>query len=180
MQNNNSLKVTLIMVMSANGMVAQERDQDSSAWNSPDDRHQLLEKIRSIGAVVMGANTYRIIEDKLYKGADFFVLTRDSSQFRPQPQVTFIKGDVPEICQQLQQRNISHIALLGGSETNSAFLNANRVDEIFLTLEPLLLPGNLNLGNQLSDPSQLTLLNVEPLQNGQTLLLHYRVENRPK
>jgi len=168
------------MVMSANGVVSQERDQDSSEWNSPDDRYQLLEKIQSIGAVVMGANTYRIIEDKLYKGANFFVLTHDSAQFRLQPQVTFIQGDVPEVCQQLQGRNISHIALLGGSETNSAFLNANRVDEIFLTLEPLLLPGKICLANQLSEPSRLTLLNVERLQNGQTLLLHYRVENRTK
>ena len=164
------------MVMSTNGMISQERNQDSSEWNSLDDRNQLAEKIRSIGAVVMGATTYRIIEDKLYKGANFFILTRFPSQFKPQPHVTFLQGDVQEICRQLEEKNIEHIALLGGSETNSAFLNANKVDDIFLTIEPVLMPGDIGLANQLNSSSRLTLLDVETLQNGQTLLLHYQVE----
>ncbi len=164
------------MVMSTNGMISQERNQDSSEWNSLDDRNQLLEKIRSIGTVLMGATTYRIIEDKLYNGANFFVLTRHPSQFKPRPHVTFIQGDVQEICRQLQKKNINHIALLGGSETNSAFLNANKVDDIFLTIEPLLLPEKISLANQLSSTSRLKLLSVERLQNGQTLLLHYQVK----
>ncbi|MBT3226171.1 MAG: hypothetical protein HN580_22685 [Deltaproteobacteria bacterium] len=176
MQNQDSLKITLIMVMSANGMISQERDQDSFEWNSPDDRKQLLEKIQSIGNVLMGANTYRIIEDRLYRGVNFFVLTHHLSRFRPHKQVTFIQGDALDVCQQLQKKKITHIALLGGAKTNSIFLDANKVDELFLTIEPLLLPAEISLANQLQDICRLKLLNVDRLPNGQTLLLHYRVE----
>ncbi len=176
MQNNNSLKITLIMVMSANGVVAQSRDQDSFEWNSAEDRQQLLERIQSIGTVLMGANTYRIIENNLYEGVDFFVVTHHPSRFQPRKQVTFISGDVADVCHHLRKNNVDHVALLGGTETNSQFLDARMVDEIFLTIEPLLLPGEFSLANQLSDTYPLRLLDVKRLQNGQTLLLHYRVE----
>ncbi|NQU66180.1 MAG: dihydrofolate reductase family protein [SAR324 cluster bacterium] len=176
MQNRDSLKATLIMVMSANGMVSQDRDQNSFEWNSPEDREQLLERIQSIGTVLMGANTFRIIEDNLYEGVNFFVLTHHPSKFKSQKQVTFIQGDAIDVCQQLQKKAVNHIALLGGTETNSRFLDAEKVDEIFLTLEPLLLAGEFSLANRLSVTRQLHLLNVSRLRNQQTLLLHYRVE----
>lgn len=175
MVDNSNLKVTLIMVMSANGVVAQDKDQDSFEWNSDADRDQLLERIQSIGTVLMGANTYRIIEDNLYEKVNFFVLSHHPASFRPRERVSFIQGEAADVCRQLCEKSVKHVALLGGTETNAHFLDAGRVDDIYLTIEPLLLPGGFGLTKNLKDICRLTLESVRKLENRNTLLLHYRV-----
>ena len=168
-------KITLIMVMSANGVVAQKRIEDSFVWNSEADRVQFLQRVSDIGTAIMGANTYQSIGGKPYDGVDFYVLTNHPDQFEPHDRVQFVKGNASEVCRILKDKGLEHIALLGGPTTNRHFLERELVDDIYLTIEPALLPGALQMVNGLDTQIRLELINLTPLNEQKTLLLHYRV-----
>lgn len=173
--SQNKLKVTLIMVMSVNGIVAQKPIENSFEWNSEADRIQFLEKVRDIGSVIMGANTYRSIGGKPYKGVSFNVLTNHPDRFEAQEGVRFRSGNIATIHSGLKNEGVETIALLGGPTTNRQFLEANLVDDIYLTLEPTLLPGNLRIVENLSLSCPLQLNGIKTLNEQKTLLLHYTV-----
>ncbi len=170
-------RITLIMVMSANGVAAQEMRQDSFEWNSKEDRQQFLKRIKKIGAVLMGGNTYQTIQQQPYEGVDFYVLTRNSSRFKSHPRVEFLQDDVNRVCENLWKIGVKQLALLGGPETNSQFFDKGLIDEIYLTIEPLLLPKGTHLIASPKFPTDLCLKSVTPLANSSTLLLYYRLKN---
>lgn len=172
------LTIALIMVMSTNGVVAKKRIENSFEWNSDEDKIQFLEKVRQIGTVIMGSNTYRSIGSQPYEGTHFYVLTRHPQKFTSHDRVTFVSGSIPEIIRDLSARGIRKIALLGGPSTNSLFLEQDLVDEIYLTMEPVLMPEGLHLAEGLNRQIPLELIRIEPLNAQKTLLLHYRVIRR--
>jgi dihydrofolate reductase len=170
-----TIQTTMIMVMAANGIVAEDRHQDAFEWNSAADRTIMLHRIKTIGTVVMGSHTYRAIGSRPYPGLRFFVLTHRPDRFPMHADVTFLAGPVSRVYQRLREEGIRHIALLGGPETNRRFLEAGRVDELYLTIEPLLLTGSLPLTASLSAAVSLSLIGLERINEGQTLLCHYRI-----
>jgi dihydrofolate reductase len=169
-------KVTMIMVMSASGIVAQKEIQNSFEWNSPEDREQFLKRIHEIGAVIMGSNTYRSIGGNPYQEIEFFVMTRHPERFPAKKAVRFVQGEVKEICKQVANRGIKQIALLGGPKTNTQFINHGLVDDIYLTIEPLIMQNGMHIVDQLSDSVPLTLESTETLNSNGTILLHYLVK----
>lgn len=174
--HDNSLKVILIMVMSANGIVAQKKIQNSFDWNSEEDRKQFMEKIKEIGTVFMGANTFKSIGKKPYQGIDFFVLTNHPEEFGEFDNVTYVSGEVADIYRQIQEKGIKQIALLGGPATNGQFLDRGLVDELYLTVEPLMMPEGLRLTADMEKSVKLKLEDSSVLGNSNTLLLHYLIE----
>lgn len=168
-------KVTLIMVMSANGVVAQKPVQNSFEWNSPEDREQFLKKIKEIGTVLMGSNTYRSIGGKPYAGIDFFVMTHRPQQFATHDRVTYVQGSVEQVLRSMRQSGVTQVALLGGPHTNAQCFESQLVDEIYLTLEPLMMPEGMHIASDLSRQINLELESIQTLNSAKTLLLHYRV-----
>ncbi len=171
--------VVLIMVMSANGVVAKKQIENSFEWNSEADRTQFLKRINEIGTVIMGSNTYRSIGSQPYEGIDFYVLTHDPGKFAPHDRVTFVTGDIANVFRQWQDKGLESVALLGGPSTNRLFLEKNLVDEIYLTIEPTLLPDGLHLVDNLGQRVDLQLNRMEILNEEKTLLLHYLVIKQP-
>ena len=169
-------KVTLIMVMSANGKVARKTVHNSFEWNSNEDQRQFLKRIRGIGTALMGSNTYRSIDQTPYEGVTLYVLSHHPDRLREHPAVHLVQGRVIDICRDIRDQGISHLALLGGPDVNAQFFNYDLVDEIFLTVEPLLLDGGLNLVGELEESVSLALNEVSLLGNGSSVLFHYVVE----
>lgn len=170
------LKITLIMVASTNGVVAQKKVENSFEWNSSEDRQQFMQKIREIGTVLMGSNTFKSIGSKPYPDIDFFVLTHRPDQFLSFPRVRYVSGDIEEICTRMRKQGVRHLALLGGPETNAPFFEKALVDEIFLTIEPILMPTGMPMVSHISAPINLRLNSIDTLANGETLLAHYLVK----
>ncbi|MBU3917197.1 dihydrofolate reductase family protein [bacterium] len=175
MNKSERLKVTLIMVMSANGIVAQKKTENSFEWSSVSDKKQFLNRIREIGTVIMGGNTFRAIKQEPYEGVRFFVLSRRPYRFQPNKNVEFIRGDILQVYKELCDKGIRQVALLGGPETNAQFFNHGLIDNLYLTIEPLLLPKGLQFVSQLDMKTDLVLNEMKVLDNSNSILLHYSV-----
>lgn len=163
------------MVMSVNGVVAQKKVQNSFEWTSEEDREQFLKKTRDIGTVIMGANTYRSIGSKPYEGVRFYVMTNNPHNFREHENVSYHQGSVKELLIQLARENVDRVALLGGPQINAQCFEQNLVDDIYLTIEPLLMPEGMHLATSFDDKVSLKLESLETLNETKTLLLKYQV-----
>jgi riboflavin biosynthesis pyrimidine reductase len=85
----------------------------------------------------------------------------------------FTSAPPAQLVSDLSLRGIRHCAVLGGSQVHSLFLAAGMIDELWLTVEPLLFGGGTPL---LAAPTQtrLRLMQHAPL-SADTLLLKYEV-----
>jgi len=164
------------MVMSADGIVAERAVQNSFEWSSSGDKKQFISRIQEIGTVLMGSNTYRSIGQSPYEGVKHLVLTHHPQQFDKYQNLEFLQGSVSDICKYLQKNNIKHLALLGGPNVNSQFFEEKCVNEVFLTIEPLILGKGMNMVEYIPEPVHLELEKMTMLENNNSSLFHYKVK----
>lgn len=167
------IMVTMIMVMTADAIITKKRGEGVSGWASIEDRTQLLKRIKSIGHILAGSTTYKNIEKHPYQDVTFHVLTHSPSKFEKGDKVYFHSGTVDRVLKDLEMLGIKRIALLGCTEINSQFLKEKAVDEIFLTVEPLMFGKGIHLTNSIPLNTQMILKSVTKLNRRGTLLLHY-------
>jgi dihydrofolate reductase len=171
------IEITMIMVMTADGVISQDTLQDSFTWTSKEDKEHFLSTISIYKNVIMGNTTFEAINKKPYPGVTHYVLTHNKEALRTSPEnVVYIGGSVKEIYSCLSKNKIKKIALLGGAETNTFFLKNNLVTDIYLTVEPLIFGKGFRLSTAEQLEVSLKLIDVKKLNDRGTLLLHYAVE----
>jgi dihydrofolate reductase len=105
------------------------------------------------------------------------VLTRTPADYAAQAQPGSLEftNDAPEkLLAGLRVRGFKRCVLLGGAQVHTLFFAAGLVDEIWLTVEPILFGGGTPLLVARVDV-RLELLASEKLNAAGTLLLRYRV-----
>jgi riboflavin biosynthesis pyrimidine reductase len=86
----------------------------------------------------------------------------------------FVNTPPAPLIADLKQRGFQRCAILGGSQIHSLFLEAGLVDELWLTLEPLLFGSGTPL---LARPTTTKLSHLSSEKLGPSTLLHkYQVE----
>ena len=174
------MRLTLIAAQSLDGFITRH-DTPGSDFASDADRAFFREALRSFDCCVMGANSYRearaTIQKNLMPDRLRVVLTHNPESFANESvpnRVEFTRASAPAIVADLDRRGLNRGAILGGAQIHSAFLNAGLVDELWLTVEPLLFGGGKSLLASRTS-ARLTLLSSQNLAPS-TLLLKYRVE----
>jgi riboflavin-specific deaminase-like protein len=88
--------------------------------------------------------------------------------------------DLETLLRRLQNQGVERLLVEGGAETNGSFLDADVVDELYLTIAPTLLGGRnappLVGGDGLTLANRRRLELVELTREGHELYCHYRVE----
>ena len=92
------------------------------------------------------------------------------------PDVEYIDDDIPGFVRRLIQQPVGDkdIWLLGGGEMVSIFLNADLVDEIILSVHPIILGKGIPLFNNLKKRVNVRLLESIPFESG-LVQLCYRI-----
>ena len=173
------MRLTLIAAQSLDGFITRH-DTPGSDFASAEDRAFFREALRNFDCCVMGGTTYRTARESIHTtlmpGRLRTILTRTPADFKNDslPGILEFTDQTPaQLINSLRQRGLQRCALLGGAQIHSLFLNAGLVDELWLTIEPLLFGrGTPLLANQVL--TKLTLLSKEQLAPS-TLLLKYRV-----
>lgn len=127
----------------------------------------------TVDAILMGRNTYEWIlqhtEDFPYQDKDCYVVS--STRTGEDGRVSFIKGAPDELLQQLSKKGGRRIWLMGGSRLIASFFNQRLVDEVVLTIAPVLLGHGIPLAEGLLQPRHLRLQSLQ--RYGQFVSLHY-------
>lgn len=176
MSNKTGITLTMVMVISLDGIISQGLYQDSFEWTSLEDKEHFLSFIKTKMNVIMGRTTFESINNHPYDQVKHFVLTSDKMlhQKKDNNQIEYLSETPQNIVDYLYKQGIDDIALLGGAYTNTQFLKAGLVDYLWLTIEPKIFGQGIKFAvEQLN--IDLKLLESKRLNAQGTLLLHYKV-----
>ncbi len=174
------MRLTLIAAQSLDGFITRH-DTPGSGFASAEDRAFFREALRAFDCCVMGGETYRTARESiramLMPERLRVVLTRTPAKFLNDSvpgKLEFTNCTPNQLVTELRERGLQHCAILGGAQIHSLFLDAGLIDELWLTIEPLLFGGGTPLLAARSS-TKLTLLSSERLAPS-TLLLKYQAE----
>ena len=143
-----------------------------SDWTSPEDKDFLHKMLDESDVVVVGNNTYKTAIAPLSK--------RNCIVFTASVRTSEHKSDVLTYCNPASSDCIplmekyKTVAVLGGTQTYTYFLENDLLDELYLTIEPVIFGRGLNLFESTKDVlAKFRLQSTRALNEKGTVLLHY-------
>lgn len=167
------MRVILLMTTTVDGFISRDAG-DPAAFADAYDKLFFDDATKKIGTVIYGMNSYRILGEPFPDRLNIVLSTSPKIGQNIPGVLEFFSGTLQELLESLEQRGIHEIALIGGGQLNASFLVENLVDEIYVTVAPLLFGQGVTIATGYDLETELSLLDVRPLgDNG--ALLHYEV-----
>ena len=144
-------------------------------WTSKDDWKFFQKSLTRVDAVVVGRNTYQSVAERLRKRNTFVLSSRPKTLTR-RGTVTFVnpaKVSLPNLLERYKS-----VAVLGGGEVYRFMLESKLLDEIFVTVEPLIFGRGKEMFVGGTRTTRASLLSVKRLNKNGTLLLHYQINHQ--
>lgn len=183
---------TLLAAVSLDGRITRGASE-GSGWTSKEDKAFFRRELDSANAVIMGRKTFQAIKRPL-KPRNRIVFTRSSFVKQKLPRVTRqhlfqysqefenrsdkligFCGSLERLRGILKKYDWKRIAVVGGTSVYDWFLKQDSIDEIYLTLEPVILgTGKPFSSRKLYTQAKFKLISVRKLNSQGTLLLHYK------
>jgi dihydrofolate reductase len=164
------MNVFLIAAVTADGFIGRHSAHNAD-WTSKEDKKLFVQLTKAAGVMVMGSRTFKTIGRALPERR-MIVLTSQPDTITAEG-VEVTSESPQELVQRLRAEGVQNLAVCGGAAVYAQFMEANLVDELYLTVEPLLFGTGVPLFASDLDVA-LTLLKTEKL-NDNAVLLHYRV-----
>lgn len=170
------------MAQSLNGYIAKENDDMS--WIGKADKQRFEQETKKAGNVVMGRNTYEVMQtdgEFPLRGRLNVVMTRDLPAEPAGKDFLFTSIPPGEVVNYLQGEDFERIMIVGGGKLAKSFLEAGLIDELYLTVEPVILGRGvpflesqdfLEEGNLQIDLKLLEVINLSEDE----IQLHYQVK----
>lgn len=175
---NQRPKISVFIATSLDGYIAKQNDEldwlENVNSQGCDEDYGFKEFLSSIDTLVMGRGTYKIaskVEDWPYKGKRVVVLSKKLKEVRNDAEL--YSGDITAIIQKLYEEGSKHIYVDGGI-TISQFINAGYIDQMILTIVPVILGQGICLYKDIFNESWYQLLSTQSYPNGLVQLRYQR------
>lgn len=169
------MKVFIVATVTADGFMGETAGHNSRDWRSKDDGKLFSRLIKYAGVMVMGSTTYSTFRTfRAPFGQRLIVYTRHPEKLTMGPGVETSAEDPKKLVEQLEREGYKGLAICGGAQINTLFLESGVVNEIYLTFEPVLFGDGIPLLTQFTD-RRLTLLDSRTFRSG-AITAHYAVE----
>lgn len=163
-----------IAAVTLDGKIAKNK-KHMSDWTSKEDKVFMRALLAKCDVVIVGNNTYKTAIAPLSK-RNCLVISRSANQLvSKSANLQYVKPNAADVKKIIKQKKYRNIAILGGAQTYSFCLQNNLLDEIYLTIEPLVFGNGINLfadGTYLEKKFQLT--SMRKLNRQGSILLHYK------
>lgn len=156
-------KVILELAVSLDGFI--EGPNGEYDWCFNDQDYGLTEFFKGIDAIFMGRRSYEVSlkENNAWKGITTYVFTNTIQQ-SPSDDVKLIRS-MDEVAGILRQPG-KDIWLFGGAELTTAFINAGLVNEIRMSVHPILLGSGKPLFQNIKGRKNLRLIETKSYETG--------------
>lgn len=169
------MKVFIIAAISADGFIGQDDAHRSFSWTSKEDKQLLVQLSKEAGVIVMGSrtfNTFRV--RRAPPGRKLIIYTSHPETIAGEGDIETTKEDPRKLVARLKKAGAAGLAIEGGATIYKLFMDSGVVDELYLTVEPVIFGSGTSL---FSGPVAADLLLLESrLLNDNTVLLHYIVK----
>ena len=161
------MKTFLIAALSADGYIGKNSGHLAD-WTSKEDKKFFVEMTKKAEVIIMGENTYETIKKPL-PGRLNVIYSHDKEY----EGVEVTQKDPKELLKDLENRGYHEVAIGGGSQIYTMFMEQGLVDKLYLSIEPVVFGKGIPLFNKELDV-KLQLENESKLGE-QTVLLEYDV-----
>ena len=163
------------MAISIDGFIA-KKNHDSD-WVSEVDSEIFEAKIKKARCLIVGRKTFEQYKGELYPMAGVLnvVLTNNKSKLQETKNIIITNKSPKDIVKYLEGKGFKEIIVIGGGNLNASFLKENLIDEIFLSIHPLILGDGIKLFENIEKFVELRLLEVKKLKED-LIQLHYKVK----
>ena len=171
------MEIVLMAAVTLDGKIARHAAHLSN-WTSPEDKRVFREETRRAGVIILGHSTFKTLPRPL-PGRLHIVLTRAPAAQAPIPGVVEFTAAPPgAIAADLAARGYARAVVVGGAQTNAAFLAADLVDEIWLTVEPLIFGVGVPIFEGIVFDRRARLISLTPL-NADAFVARYSLRPAP-
>jgi dihydrofolate reductase len=165
--------IAAIAAMTIDGKIARNANHFPD-WTSPEDKTFFQSMLTKYDVMVMGHNTYKTAEQPLSK-RNCIIFTRSVQDIeRRGANLLYYNAAGPTSIESILEQYRS-VAVLGGARIYSYFLERDLIDDLYLTLEPIVFGSGIDLFHHESAATKrLHLAGVKQLNPEGTVLLHYQ------
>lgn len=167
-----------MMVITADGFIAKSANQPSIEWTSKADKGIFVERTKAAGVIIMGLSTYKTIGKPLPDRLNMIMTFKPEKEISIPGQLEYTNKPPDELLAELETRGFKEVILGGGSMVNSLFLKTGLVNELQITIEPILFGGGLTLFKDLDLDIKLELIEMKKL-NDNVINLRYKIISTP-
>lgn len=175
------MHIFLIAALSADGYIAQDPTVPSTTWTSAEDKSIFKEITLRAGVLVIGRKTFETFGRALPDRKIIVLSTQEKPEkftHIPDSSVEYRAATALALVEELSSAGQKELAVCGGSDIYSQFLEAGVVTTAYLTIEPVLFGSGTRLWRS-DQPAtrQLKLAESKQLNENGTLLLTYQVKD---
>lgn len=138
-------------------------------WLFTDGDYGYAAFIANVDALLMGYKTYKVMlgfgDEYLYSDKQNYVFSRNHQHSDGNP-VTFVADDPAGFVRELKQQEGKTIWLVGGGQINTLMLNAGLIDEIIISIHPIILGEGLPLFAGKPERTGFTHVKTESFASG--------------
>lgn len=177
----NTGKVILYIAMSLDGYIAKPNDDLSflQIVEQSGEDYGYTEFISSVDTVIMGRKTYdwimKNVSEFPHSNLETYIITK--SLHEKQEKINFYSGNLKELTEELKIKNGKNIFCDGGAEIVNELLKTNSIDEMIISIIPILLGNGKRLFSVEVPEQKLELISANTFEKG-LVQLHYKVLNR--
>jgi dihydrofolate reductase len=171
-------KTIVYISMTLDGFVAGKNDDLSWLMPYSTVNYGYKEFYDTIGAIILGKRTYdHIIGNWGWPYADIPAFILSNSLLKNVPrgtEVNTVQGDIADVLEAAKSKTNKDIWVGGGAHVVQEFLNQGLVDELIITIVPVLLGEGIRLFDSLTSQSLLEHYDTKTYDKG-LVQLSYRV-----
>lgn len=141
-------------------------------WTSKEDSDFYQNSIKGMDLLVVGHNTYKLAGRRNWKRA--VVLTSKANLQKANDQITFLNPNKSDLKKYIESKNYKKIAIIGGGEVYDFCLKNQMLDELYVTIEPLVFTSGVTMfSGKIFNKHQFRLKSIKKLNRRGSLLLKY-------
>ena len=165
------MKTILLMAQTLDGKIAKHADHFPD-WTGRADKRLFVRATRRAGAVIMGSKTFDTIGRPL-PGRRNIVMTRNPDRVSQWDNLVYTSLAPRAILEELEKEGFQQVVLAGGARINTLFAEAGLIDEILVTITPLVFGQGIAMFEEgiVADLSLLRVIQIDP----ERVCLHYRL-----
>jgi dihydrofolate reductase len=173
-------KVTFGVANSLDNYIAREDGAVDWILGGEEANSAMTELWKNIDEVVIGRKTYEPVLKSgtpfpTYPGVKNYVLSRTLKE-NPDKNVKIIREDAAEFIRKLKTEKGKGIFVMGGGLLAKPLFEANLIDEIRVSIHPVLLGSGIPLFHEMSHQIDLELIKCKVFKNG-CVSITYRVKS---
>lgn len=144
---------------------------DDTSWIPECGGEQFGKIVSDCEVILMGRRSYEfaVAENMFpYDCALNLIMTHDAQQLQlgEGEKIVFSSGSPQDVINIIKSRGYKKVFLMGGGKLNSTFLNSGLIDEIVLTIHPIVLGGGTKLYDGLDTKHNFVLVSQKSLSGG--------------